>query len=292
MDLNATKMFVAVAQAGSLSAAAEKINVPLPTLSRRIRELERELNVQLMERSSQGIRLTSAGNRLYEQASRAIEDLNEAQKSLMDDQIRLKGRLRLSMPPAFEPWWELIGAFQARYPEIDVSIFSTDRRVDLIQDGVDVALRVGNILHESMVARRIFTYRHMLVASPALLEHVGEPTTVADLEKFPCAIWAAIPGTRRVWQTGEQLFEPKPVLVANDYFLLCQRAVAGQVLTELPPFLAKKEMAAGRLRAVLPAFPLPEQTLHLVYPSHRHPSSIIRAYLDFCQEQVTRYLDG
>jgi DNA-binding transcriptional LysR family regulator len=290
MDLNATKMFVAVVQAGSLSAAAEKINVPLPTVSRRIRELERELNVQLLERTSRGIKLTGPGSQLYEQAGRAIEALEAVQNSLMENETSLKGRLRLSMPPAFEPWWQLIGAFQERFPEISVTVFSADRRVDLVQDGIDVALRVGSIVHESMVARRVFRYRHMLVASPALLEQCVEPTIVEDLHRYPCAMWAADPSAPGHWQIGDRAVEPKAILVANDYALLCGRAIADQVLTELPPFLAKKEIAAGRLRAVLPELPMPEQMLNLLYPSHRHPSSIVRAYLDFCQEHVSRYL--
>lgn len=290
MDLNAANMFVSVVQAGSLSAAAEKINVPLPTLSRRIRELERELKVQLLERSSRGIKLTEPGSRLYEHASRGIEALNEAQQAVMSDEARLKGRLRLSLPPAFEPWWELLGAFQQRYPEITLSVFSTERRVDLVQDGIDVALRVGTIVHESMVARRMIRYRHVLVAAPALLERLGAPKSVDDLRGYPCAAWTTDFNARNVWRLGEVVFEPKVVLSTNDYALLRSRAVAGQILTELPPFLARTEIAEGRLRALLPAHPMPEQMINLLYPSHRHPSSLVRAYLDFCQEQVSTHL--
>lgn len=197
MDFNAIKMFVSVVQAGSLSAAADKTKVPLPTLSRRIRELEHELNVQLLARSPRGIKLTEAGSRLYEHASRGVEALNEAQHAVMNDEIRLKGRLRLSMPPAFTPWWELLGAFQQRFPEISVSVFSTERRVDLVQDGIDVALRVGTIVHESMVARQMIKYRHKLVASPALLAQFSDPATPEDLHRYPCAIWAADPRDRK-----------------------------------------------------------------------------------------------
>ncbi len=290
MDLNAANMFVSVVQAGSLSAAALKINVPLPTLSRRIRALERALKVQLLERSSRGIKLTEAGSRLYEHASRGIEALNDAQQAVMRDEARLKGRLRLSLPPSFEPWWELLGAFQQRYPEITLSVFATERRVDLVQDGVDVALRVGAIVHESMVARQLIRYRHVLVAAPSLLERLGEPKSVDDLRGHPCAVWTTDFNAHSVWRLGEQVFEPKVVLNTNDYALLRSRAVAGQVLTELPPFLAHQEIARGRLRELLPDHPMPEQMINLLYPSHRHPSSIVRTYLDFCQEQVSSHL--
>jgi len=292
MDFNATKMFVSVVQAGSLSAAADKTHVPLPTLSRRIRELERELDVQLLERSPRGIKLTEAGSRLYEHASRGVEALNEAQQAVMNDETRLKGRLRLSMPPNFDPWWDLLGAFQQRFPEISVSVFSTERRIDLVQDGIDVSLRVGTIVHESMVARQMLKYRHLLVAAPSLLAQFGQPASVEDLHRYPCASWAADSSARGLWRLGHQVSEPKAVLVANDYALLRSRAVAGQAVTELPPFMANKEIAAGRLCAVLPSYPLPEQTLSLLYPSQRHPSRLVRAYLDFCQEQLTTYLSA
>src|SRR6516162_5882605 len=116
MDLNAIRMFVAVVQVGSLSAAATRLGIPLPTLSRRIRDLERQLKVQLLERSARGAKLTDAGTRLYEQAGRGIETLLDAELAVVSDQAQLKGRLRLSLPQTFEPWWDLLAAFQRRYP--------------------------------------------------------------------------------------------------------------------------------------------------------------------------------
>ena len=108
MDVNATRMFVGVVQAGSLSAAATRLGIPLPTLSRRIRDLERQLKVQLLERSARGAKLTDAGSRLYEHASRGIEALLDAEQAVVSDQARLKGRLRLSLPQTVVPWWELL----------------------------------------------------------------------------------------------------------------------------------------------------------------------------------------
>src|SRR5215471_17477808 len=112
MDLNATRMFVGVVQAGSLSAAASRLRIPLPTLSRRIRDLERQLKVQLLERTVRGAKPTEAGSRLYEHASRGIDALVEAEQAVVSDQARLRGRLRVSLPQAVEPWWEMLAAFQ------------------------------------------------------------------------------------------------------------------------------------------------------------------------------------
>ncbi|RZN09998.1 LysR family transcriptional regulator [Bradyrhizobium genosp. SA-3] len=286
MDLNATRMFVAVVQAGSLSAAASRLGIPLPTLSRRIRELEQQLKVQLLERSARGAKLTDAGTRLYDHAGRGIEALLEAEQAVVSDQARLKGRLRLSLPQTFEPWWDLLAAFQRRYPDIQVHVYTTERRVDLIEDGIDVALRVGAIVHEAMVARHVLSYRHILVASPQLLERFGMPAQPDALHRFPCAVWTSSIDVPARWELGEHLVVPKAVLSTNDYHHLRSRALGGDVVTELPPFLAATYIRNNRLVQLLPQHPLPEQPICLLYPSHRHPSTIVRTYLDFCQSHL------
>jgi DNA-binding transcriptional LysR family regulator len=283
VDLNAVEMFVSVVQSGSLSAAASRTGIPLPTLSRRIRALESELAVQLLERSVRGTRLTDAGVRLYELASRGIEALVEARESVVGAQHELKGFLRLSLPPTFEIWWDLLGEFQARYPGIRLFVHTTERRVDLILDGIDVVLRVGAIEQESMVARKIATYRHRLVASPALLERHGRPETPDDLHRLPCATWGRGAYAPPVWQLGDTKFHPRPVLSTNDYAHLRNRVLIGQVVTELPPFLVADDLGAGRLVSLLDDHPFPSVDVNLLFPSHRYPSSIVRAYLDFCQ---------
>lgn len=292
MDLNAVRMFVAAVQAGSLSAAAARLDIALPTLSRRIRELEAGLNVRLFERNARGVRLTDAGTRLYEHASRGIEALEDAARAVASDEAHLRGTLRLSIPPSFEPWWGLIAAFQRKHPQVRVSVLTTERRVDLVEDGIDVALRVGEVDDDSMVGRRLFSYRHVLVASPQLLARVGEPTSLEGLRDLPCGVWQRSSGSNAIWQLGDQRFEPQATLVTNDYLHLRSRAVAAELLTELPPFLAREAVQRGELKQVLPGLPLPAQDISLLYPSRRFVSSIVRAYIDFCQAQATAVCDG
>ena len=286
MDLNAVQMFVSVVQAGSLSAGAARLGLPLPTLSRCIRQLERQLNVQLLERSVRGTRLTDAGTRLYEHAGRGIEALSEAEQAVVSDQARLKGRLRLSLPPAFEPWWELLSLFQQRYPDIQLHVYTTERRVDLVEDGIDVAMRVGAIVHESMVARRVLEYRHVLVAGQALVDRLGLPQSVEALHHFPCAAWSSGANSAGHWCLGDETIAPRSMLATNDYAHLRNRAVAGDFVTELPPFLAAPALRTGELVQLLPDKLMPELQIHLLYPSHRHPSTIVRTYLDFCIQRV------
>lgn len=263
MDLNAVRMFVAVAQAGSLTGAAERLNIPLPTVSRRIKELETALNVQLVQRASRGTVLTDAGARLLEHAAIGIEALQDAELAVVSDQTSLKGRLRLSLPQTFEPWWKLIHAFQQRYADIEMFIYSTERRMDLYEDGIDVALRVGDIRHDNLVARKVLSFRNILVASPALVERLGQPATPADLRRYPCAVWATRVDARARWQLGDQQIEPRPVIAANDYQMLTQRVLMGDVVAELPPFLALPAIAQGRLPAFLLAESRPAGLKHL-----------------------------
>jgi len=292
MDLNATRMFVAVVQAGSLSAAAARLGTPLPTLSRRIRDLERQLRVQLLERSARGTKLTDAGTRLYEHASRGIEALLEAEQAVVSDQARLKGRLRLSFPPTVQPWWDLLAAFQRRYPDIQIFVYSTVRRLDLIEDGIDVALRVGAVVHEGMVARQVLSIRNILVASPKLVERFGMPAEPDALHRFPCAVWASRVDVPARWELGGHVVQPKAVLSTNDYHHLCSRALGGDVVTELPPFLAAAAIREKRLVPLLPQYPLPEWSINLLYPPQRHPSTIVRTYLDFCQSYLPKIVQA
>jgi len=290
MDLNAVRMFVSVVQAGSLSAAANRLGVPLPTLSRRIRALERDLKVQLLERTVHGTRLTDAGTRLHEHANQGIDALADAEQIIRRDQADLKGRLRLSLPTGFEPWWDLLREFQRHYPAVEISVYATDRRVDLAQDGIDVALRVGTIVHEAMVARRLLSYRHVLVGTPKLLKRLEEPQTPDDLHRFPCAVWCHDANSQAIWQLGDRAVRPRAAFATNDYLHLRSLVLKGEVVTELPPFLATDAVRNGRLRLLLPAYPLPLQEINLLYPLHRHPSSITRTYLDFCQKQFARFI--
>ncbi len=289
VDLNAAQMFVAVVRAGSLSAAAAKARVPLATLSRNVRQLESELGVQLLERSARGTKLTDAGMRLYEHASRGIDALQDAELAVTSHQNVLSGRLRLSIPPSFEPWWALLAAFQRAHPDIQVVVYTTERAVDLSMEGIDIALRVGAVVHESLVAKRLLRYRHVLVASPGLIERFGVPTSPDAVLRLPAGIWVRDANTPRPWRLGEREIEPKPILATNDYLHLRHRAIQGDLVTELPPFLAAQALRDGRLLALLADQPFPEQQVSLLY-QRQQQSQVVRAYLDYCQREVGQYL--
>lgn len=281
MDLDTVALFVEVVKAGSFSAAARHTHIPVATVSRRISELEKNLNVRLLERSSRHLRMTDAGSVLYEYAARGVEELHAGLLALKNSQQELAGTLRLSIPPSFTPWQLLVRDFQLQYPNIKVEIYVTERRLDLVQDGIDVTLRVGELQHDSVVARKLFKYRHRLVASPTLLVKYGTPQEPMQLQNMPCACWndrVNVP----VWNLGGKKYSVRPALQVNDYLHLQAAALAGDCVTELPPFLSKPMIAEGTLQELLPEFPFPERELYLLYPSRRQVSRLVKAYVDFC----------
>jgi len=168
MDLNALELFVAAAEAGSLSAAARRTRVPLPTLSRRVRKLEDDLGVRLLERGPHGLALTPAGTQLLAEATPALATLSQAEQRLYDSS-GVAGTLRVSIPPHFEPMQFVFSEFCRRYPAVRLDVFVTDRRVDLVADGIDVVVRVGEGGYSSYVGRTLARYRHRVVGAPSLL---------------------------------------------------------------------------------------------------------------------------
>lgn len=286
MDLNALRMFVMAARCGSLSAAARNNDIPLPTLSRNIAELEKELNVLLLERTVKGCRVTEAGNKLLNYASSAIDMLTDAEQALLSGSPRITGRLRLTIPQSLEPWWGIIRSFQQAYPGIAINVYTTERRVDLISEGIDVALRVGTIADDAVVVRHLMDFKHILVASPRLLgDHDGlkEPT---ELAHFPCAAWGSAIDARPVWLLGNHAYDVPAQFMVNDYLHLRAGALAGEYITELPAFFASDALNSGDLIELLPDSPLPFSSLHLVYKRHRHISAAARAYIEFCTENI------
>ncbi len=290
MDIDSVALFVEVVKAGSFSAAARHTSTPVATVSRRISELEKKLNIRLLERSSRHVRMTDAGSVLYEYAARGVEELHAGLLALKNSQQELAGTLRLSIPPSFIPWRLLIQDFQLQFPNIQVEIYVTERRVDLVQDGVDVALRVGELVHDSVVARRLFKYRHTLVASPKLLANYGSPQDPMQLQNIPCACWNNR-GNPPSWNLGGKNYPIRPYLQVNDYLHLQALALRGDCVTELPPFLAQPAIIDGTLQALLPEFLFPEHGLYLLYPSRRQVSMLVKAYVNFClQDKITTAL--
>lgn len=286
MDLNAVKLFVRAAEAGSISEAARRTGIPLPTLSRQLRRLEDDLGMRLLERGPRGLALTPAGNQLLSDAQPALASLAQAEQRL-HDASGVAGRLRISVPPHLEALWPLFRAFGRRYPAVTFDVFVTDRRVDLVADGIDVALRVGGSGTGGYVGRTLTRYRHRLIASAKFLA-VHPLTTPTDLKRVPCACWRS-PGAS-VWHLGDTQVDLDPVFITNDYLHLLRLAEAGDVVTEVPPFLAVQSLERGSLVEPLPAHPLPERPLRALVVERRSMSPLVRQFLDYARQHVAQAL--
>ncbi len=171
IDRNAMALFVKVVENHSFSKTAQRENVPVSTVSRKISELEKALGVRLLERSTRQLRMTEVGQDYYDRCRRGLEEFEAANLLITDRQSEVSGTLRISVPPNISDVMvaPLIAGFQALYPNVVFRVLVTDRHVHLIEDGIDLAMRVGELDDSNLVARRLIRYRHLLVASPEYL---------------------------------------------------------------------------------------------------------------------------
>lgn len=292
-DLNSLLIFAKVVETNSFSEAARRLKMPVSTVSRRIAELEDQLGVRLLERSTRSLRLTDIGSELLEQARRSAE-LSEAVDNIVSDQLsNVSGTLRLSAPPSISDTLlaPLVGAFQASYPNVRVQIFITDRIVDHIAEGVDLVFRIGALKDSSLITRKLLTYRHQLVATPAYLEAFGHPETPRALLDHrllafsfwkPEAHWSFIQASGRSRET--LAFQPH--LSMNDYAGLASALLAGAGIGDLPPVVQPELLRDGRLVEVMPEWHFQTYDLSLVHPGGRHIPRPVRLFKDFAMQMA------
>ena len=280
MDLNALNIFVHVVKYGSFSEAAKKLKTPASTISRKLSILEDSLGFRLLERSTRKLRVTESGRTLFDYAERGLQEVDNGLLALQESQEQLKGTLHLSMPPNFAPWRALITKFQKTFPDIEICIFTTPKKIDLIAEQIDVTLRIGEVDSQSFVARNVGSYRHKVVASPQYLKDIELPTLLEDLTKHKCFGWGDL-AQDVYWKFKDQLILLPSKATCNDYALLKYMALQGQGITELPPFFCNQEIQAGQLISVLNEYPMKLQNVHLVYPSRKQLSRIARTFIEF-----------
>jgi len=296
-DFNAAALFTAVAEHGSFSEASRRLGVPLSTLSRRISELERTLGTRLLERSSRHLRLTDLGHVYLEHCRRAIEAFDQGEREIGERHTEVAGTLKISAPPnvAEVLILPLVLQFREAYPKATVRLFVTDRRVGLVEDGVDMAFRVGELEDSALVSRRLMTYRHVLVAAPSYLRRRSAPNTPADLADHEVVAFAQW-HQPAVWTLqgadGSISIEPSPVIAVNDYSTIVDAAYSGHGIAKLPSILCRHALETGDLVEILPGWRFPEVDLSVVYPSRRQLPRLVRLFIDFTVENIAQSLDN
>src|SRR5499427_5373485 len=293
MDLNALVVFAKVVEANSFSEAGRRLQMPISTVSRRIAELEDELGVRLLDRSTRNLRLTELGAEVLEQAIRSAE-LSEAVDNIVSNRLsKVCGTLRLSAPPTISDTLltPIVTAFQAAYPDVRVQIFVTDRHIDHVAEGIDLAFRLGALRDSSLVARKVLAYRRQLVASPDYLKSCRPPEAPKDLldhrllafwRREPEASWSFVHKDGRAKET----ITFRPYLAMNDFAGLTPALLAGRGIGELPPVVQPELVRSGRLVEVMPEWRFPPFDLSLVHLGNRHISKPCRLFKEFTTQMA------
>jgi DNA-binding transcriptional LysR family regulator len=293
-DLNSLMIFAKVVEAKGFSEAARRLKMPTSTVSRRVADLEEQLGVRLLERSTRSLRLTDVGSEVFEHAQHSAE-LSEAVDNIASNHLsNVSGVLRLSAPPSISDSLlaPLVGAFQASYPKVRVLVFITDRIVDQIAEGVDLVFKVGEQLKDSsLVARSILTYRHQLVASPVYLEKCKPPQKPQDLLEhrlLAFSFWTATNAWNFTHVNGKkkETLTFQPFLAMNDYAGLAAALLAGTGIGDLPPLVQPELLRDGRLVEVMPNWQFCNFHLWLVHLGNRYITRPVRVFKEFAAQMA------
>jgi DNA-binding transcriptional LysR family regulator len=292
-DLNSLVVFAHVIQANSFSEAARRLRMPTSTVSRRIAELEDKLGVRLIERSTRSLRLTRVGSELLEHAQRSAE-LSDAVSSIASNfQSNVSGTLRLSAPPSISDSFlaPLIGAFQSYHPEVRVQVLITERIIDHVAEGVDMTFRIGALRDSTLVARKLLTYRHQLLANPGYLKSHKPPRTPQDLLTHRLIAFSRWNPENR-WNfthvngKDKETLVFEPYLSMNDYAGLAPAILAGVGIGELPPLVQPELLREGRLIEIMPRWRLRTFDLWLLHLGNRHLPRVLRVFKEFAAQMA------
>ena len=284
--------FTSVARRLSFAEAARELGIDPSILSRRIARLEQRLGVRLLQRTTRRVSLTEAGATYLEQVHDVLGRLDDADAAVSGLGQAPRGRLRISLPNLFGQMRvaPLLPAFHARYPELLMELMFSDRLVDLVDEKIDVAVRMGTLAEgesDQLVARRLAPNRRLLCAAPGYLARMGTPEVPEDLAGHACLHFSLFIGGD-AWQlrNGERSVRIKidPVMRADNGEALRHAALGGSGITLLGTFLAGDDLRAGRLVPVLPRWSVPESSIWAVYPSARFLPQKVRVFVDYLVE--------
>ena len=288
MDLKDVLIFTQVVRSGSFTAAARELGIQKSSASRKVAELEERLGVRLLQRTTRSLRLTDEGRIYYEHCQRALAELEEAELALSGMRAEPRGLLRVTAPLSFGFIGARVAAFLQAHAEVRVELVCTDRVVDLVEEGFDVAIRAGRLPDTSLIARRVGSLPRHLYASPVYLRGKRAPRQPEDLEGHACLAFG-VGATRWRLVSAERKvdFDPGGRLVVNDYELLREATIAGAGIALLPEPACVQAASEGRLVRVLPAWTAAETPIQALYPSTRHLAPKVKAFVEFLQAEMS-----
>ncbi|HMM92190.1 LysR family transcriptional regulator [Bradyrhizobium sp.] len=287
--LDAMQAFVAVADLRGFTPAARKLGLSPSGVTRLIAALEERLGARLLQRTTRQVTLTDAGARYLERARRILADVEEAEGAVAGERTRPEGQLVISAPVGFGRLHvsAIVTAYLKRYGDVAVDLRLTDRVVNLIEDGVDLAVRIGHLPDSTLVARHVGEMRRLVVASPSYLGERGEPKRPSEIPAHDTIQFGAMTAAldwRFIEDDSEIRIAGTPRFATNSSDAAIQYAEQGGGLTRVMAYQAAESLRAGRLRIVLAPFEQPAMPIHIVYPTSRLLSAKVRTFIDLVTE--------
>lgn len=288
MDLDSAWIFVRVVQTGSFSAAARSLQMPVSTVSAKVSQLEERLSTSLMVRTTRKLQLTESGTNYFKHAVAACREIEAAEAAIAAEKDEIEGVVRLTAPVEMgsTSLTDVVSDFLKAHPKVRVELILTDRVVDLVAEGVDFAIRVGELPDSSLICRKIGTTELHIYASPSYLKKFGEPKSPNDLEHHHCLNFQdSVSGTwdLHVKTKGNVSVVTKGTVATNNLISLQRFVVHGRGLALLPRFLCIEDEQAGRLKHVLKSCTAESLPIHLVYPQQK----FVQRRVQMCMEFVT-----
>jgi len=279
--------FIRVVESGSISGAADRLGVAKSAVSRRLKELEGHLGVELFHRTTRKMSLTDTGRSFYHQSVRILEDVLEAELATSQAHGELRGSLKLALPLSFGLMHlgPAINEFSQAHPQVEFDLDFSDREVDLMQEGFDLAIRIAKLPDSSLIARRLAPIQTVICASPAYLEQMGIPQSPDELIDHQCLVYSLLRDFEYWHLTdfkGKEIkAKVRPSLKATNGEYLRDAAIEGQGIVLVPTFIAYKEIERGALVPLLQDYKPPQIDAYAIYPQTRYLSKRVRAFVDF-----------
>ncbi len=290
----ALTVFAKVVEQGSFARAADRLEMSTSAVSRRVGELEAHLDVRLLNRTTRRLSLTESGQAFYERCVQLLADLEEAEEAVLATAIVPRGTLKLTCAVTFgiRHLAPALAEFAARHPQLRFDVELSDRAVDIVDEGLDLAIRIGDIGSQALIGRRIGAMRLVPCAAPAYLAARGTPTAPEDLARHACLTYEYSSGAD-TWRFADADRREHAVKVAgpahaNNGRMLVALAVAGLGIVMEPDFIVAPEVRSGRLVRVLPGYTPASAGIYAVYPSRRHLSAKVRTFVDFLAERFAQ----
>ncbi|MGE3988375.1 LysR substrate-binding domain-containing protein [Pseudorhodoplanes sp.] len=295
--LEAMSILVAAVEAGSFTAASRKLGVPLPTISRKVADLEAHLNARLLMRTTRKLSLTDAGEAYLAASRKILEQVSEAERAASGEYLVPRGHLSIAAPIVFGRLHVLpiVNAFLAAFPEIDIQLVLSDRNADLIGDHLDLAVRIGALRDSSMMAARVGSVRYVVCASPDFLGAHGVPAAPDDLMALPCVTFGATATASWAFASDGQAGRPIAVrsrLAVNTAEAAVDAAVAGVGIVRVLSYQVASALQKGRLRIVLADFEPAPLPVHLLHPAQTRPPLKLRRFIEFAAPRLKAALAG